>query len=114
MRRLSAVVVLCLLAAMSVSTWASTKTTTLSVPGMTCPVCPLTLKTALGKINGVSKVAVDFDRKEATVTYDDAKTNVDALCSAAADAGLPGRGRLLAGVAIAVYAGAYERGFGIA
>jgi len=35
--------------------WAGTKTITLSDPGMTCAACPITVKKALTKVNGVTK-----------------------------------------------------------
>ena len=56
---------------------------------MTCSVCPITVKKALKAVSGVSKVDVSFAKKEAIVTYDDAKTNVAALTKATADAGYP-------------------------
>jgi mercuric ion binding protein len=68
---------------------AAPKTVTLSVPDMTCPVCPLTVRQALNGVTGVAKVAVDFDRREATVVFDDATTTVDALRRATAEAGYP-------------------------
>jgi mercuric ion binding protein len=69
--------------------WAATQTVTLSVPGMTCPACPITVKKALTKVSGVSKVDVNLDRREARVTFDDAKVNVEALTRATQDAGYP-------------------------
>jgi mercuric ion binding protein len=69
--------------------WAESKTVTLMVSNMTCVTCPLTVKMALTKIKGVSKAAVDFDKKEAVVTFDDAKTNAAALVKATTDAGYP-------------------------
>ena len=45
--------------------WAATKTVTLSVPGMTCPACPITIKKALNKVQGVSKVDVSYEKKQA-------------------------------------------------
>lgn len=69
--------------------WAGTKTVTLTVSNMTCVTCPLTVKMALTKVEGVSKAAVDFDKKEAVVTFDDAKTTVAALVKATTDAGYP-------------------------
>ena len=68
---------------------AATKTVTLDVPGMTCQLCPITVKKALQKVDGVSKVNVNFETKEAVVTFDDAKTEVDPLTKATADAGYP-------------------------
>ena len=68
---------------------AESKTVTLNVSNMTCVTCPLTVKLALTKVEGVSKAAVDFDKKEAVVTFDDAKTNATALIKATTDAGYP-------------------------
>lgn len=75
--------------AFGASAWAATKTVTLSVPGMTCAACPITVKKALSKVDGVVKTEVSFEKKEATVTYDDAKTTVNALQDATKNAGYP-------------------------
>lgn len=69
--------------------WAATQTVTLSVPGMTCAACPIMVKKALSKVEGVSKTDVSFDKREAIVTFDDAKTSVQKLTKATADAGYP-------------------------
>ncbi|WP_264857370.1 mercury resistance system periplasmic binding protein MerP [Burkholderia cenocepacia] len=69
--------------------WAATKTVTLSVPGMTCAACPITVRTALTRVAGVGKVDVVFEKREARVTFDDARTSVSALTKATADAGYP-------------------------
>ena len=69
--------------------WAATKTVTLSVPGMTCSACPITVKKALNKVEGVSKTQVSLEKKEAVVTFDDTKTNVEAITKATASAGYP-------------------------
>ncbi|KPF70234.1 mercuric transport protein periplasmic component [beta proteobacterium AAP99] len=69
--------------------WAATQTVTLSVPDMNCAACPITVKKALTKVSGVSKTEVNLDRREAKVTFDDAKTSVDALRLATKDAGYP-------------------------
>lgn len=69
--------------------WAATKTVKLSVPGMTCAACPITVKKALSKVEGVSKTDVNFDKREAVVTFDDAKTSVQKLTKATEDAGYP-------------------------
>lgn len=66
---------------------AATRTVTLSVPGMYCEVCPITVRKALEKVPGVSKVSVSFQKKEAVVTFDDAKTHVKALEDATFEAG---------------------------
>ncbi|PKB25293.1 mercuric ion binding protein [Novosphingobium kunmingense] len=78
-----------LMGALSSPAWAATKTVTLAVPGMTCAACPITVKTALAKVAGVERTDVSFEKREAVVTYDDAKTTVAAMTRATADAGYP-------------------------
>ena len=68
---------------------AATQTVTLSVPGMTCSACPITVKKAISKVEGVSKIDVTFETREAVVTFDDAKTSVQKLTKATGDAGYP-------------------------
>jgi mercuric ion binding protein len=69
--------------------WAATQTVTLSVPGMTCAACPITVKKALSGVEGVSQVDVTFEKREAVVTFDDDKTSVLKLTRATEDAGYP-------------------------
>lgn len=45
---------------------------------MTCSACPITVKKAIFKVEGVSKVDVGFEKREAVVTFDDAKTGMGA------------------------------------
>ena len=75
--------------ALSGVTIATPKTVTLSVPGMNCSACPITVKKALQKVAGVEKVAVTLEPKEAVVTFDDSKTTVDKLREATTKAGYP-------------------------
>ena len=77
------------IAALSAPVWAATQTVTLDVPGMTCPTCPITIKKALNKVQGVSKVDVSYEKKQAVVTFDDTKTDTKALVKATANAGYP-------------------------
>ena len=81
--------VVALLAAFAAPVWASPQTVTLSVPGMTCAACPITVKQSLNKVNGVSKTEVSFEKKQAVVSFDDTKTSIQALTKATADAGYP-------------------------
>ena len=69
--------------------WAASQIITLSVPGMTCAACPITVKKALTKVEGVTKAEVSYEKREAIVTFDDAKTSVQKLTKATADAGYP-------------------------
>lgn len=77
------------LVALGTPVWSATQTVTLAVPGMTCSTCPITVKKALTGVLGVSKTSVNLDRREAKVTFDDAKTNPEALTRATSDAGYP-------------------------
>jgi mercuric ion binding protein len=77
------------LVAMAAPVWAAMQTVTLSVPGMTCSACPITVNKALSKVEGVSKVNVGFEKREAVVSFDDAKTSVQRLTKVTEDAGYP-------------------------
>jgi periplasmic mercuric ion binding protein len=68
---------------------AENKTVTLSVPSMNCPACPITVRKALQRVEGVEKVTVSYDPKEAVVTFDDGKTSVERLLEATTNAGYP-------------------------
>ncbi|MFC5301801.1 mercury resistance system periplasmic binding protein MerP [Azospira restricta] len=86
-KKLAALVALA--AIVATPAWAVVQTVTLSVPGMTCAACPITVKKALSKVEGVSQVGVSFEKREAVVTFDDAKTDVQKLTKATEDAGYP-------------------------
>jgi len=43
-----------LIALFSLPLWGAEQTVTLDVPGMTCAACPITVKTALNRVEGVS------------------------------------------------------------
>ena len=51
--------------------------------------CVISVQRSLTKVNGVTKADVSLERAEAVVTFDDAKTNVEALLKATKDAGYP-------------------------
>jgi len=87
MTKLAALLILT--ATLATPAWAAMKTVTLSVPGMTCAACPITVKKALTRVDGVQKVAVSYEKLEAVVTFDDLRTNVEALTKATENAGYP-------------------------
>jgi mercuric ion binding protein len=91
MKKLFAAAVVSVLTILCTSAWAASKTVTLSVPGMTCAACPITIKKALTEVDGVTDAEVSFDKKEAVVTFDDTKTDVSTLIEATTDAGYPSR-----------------------
>lgn len=68
---------------------AAEKTVTLAVQNMYCAACPHTVRASLQAVTGVENVVVSLRQKTATVTYDDARTNVKALTAATANAGYP-------------------------
>ena len=87
MKKLATVLILGL--AFAAPTWAAIKTVSLHVPGMTCATCPITIKHGLNKVEGVTKVDVSYEKKEAVVTFDDAKTDIKALTNATTNVGYP-------------------------
>lgn len=55
-------------------TAANLETTTFKIDGMTCPMgCAATIEKKLAKMDGVQEAKVDFEKKEATVSFDPAK-----------------------------------------
>ena len=68
-----------------------TQTAVLDVPGMTCPLCPITVRKALERVPGVEKISVDFPHRTVSIAYDAERTDVAALLKATADAGYPAK-----------------------
>ena len=80
---------LSIVAAVAMPAWAATQTATLSVPDMSCSTCPITVKKALTKVDGVTKVEVSLEKKKAVVTFDDTRTKIETLTKATENAGFP-------------------------
>lgn len=59
------------------------------VDGMHCATCPLTVRTVLRRLSGVSQASVSVENKRATVTYDPSQVSPDRLAKAITDAGYP-------------------------
>ena len=68
---------------------AAPRQVTLSVPTMDCDTCPVTIRIALMKVPGVTRAVVSYERRNAKVTFDDAKTTVATLTKATEAAGYP-------------------------
>ena len=68
---------------------AKQQTVLLNVPTMDCATCPITIKAALTKVPGVSKVKVSYEKREAVIVYDDTKATVADLKQATEDVGYP-------------------------
>lgn len=86
---ISAYLVAALMGGANVAANAATKTVTLAVPSMNCAACPITVKKALTKVPGVSQASVNYEKREAVVTFDDARTNPGALTESTKNAGYP-------------------------
>lgn len=69
----------------------ATQTLTFAIENMTCALCPVTVKRAMEAVSGVQSVAVDFEAKTATVTFDPAATSAEAIAAASTNAGYPAR-----------------------
>jgi mercuric ion binding protein len=89
MSKLSATAALIVSVFASPGAFAAEKTITLAVQHMTCAACPGMVKASLQGVPGVTNVVVSFEDKTAIVTYDDSKTQVDALVNATTNAGYP-------------------------
>lgn len=78
-----------LLTAPLVASGAPVQTVVLDVQNMTCELCPITVKKALGKVPGVADTKIDLATKTATVKFDPDRANVAALVKATTNAGFP-------------------------
>ncbi len=70
------------------------KTVVLEVDDMTCNMCPITVKKALRKVDGVKKVSAKYEgggEGWAKVTFDSHLVDVDDLTFATEEAGYPSR-----------------------
>jgi copper chaperone CopZ len=57
----------------------ATQVCTLKVSGMTCAGCEAAVKMAARSVDGVKDVKASYEKKNAEVTYDPAKTTPDAI-----------------------------------
>ena len=81
-----------LLLGLSLSAFAGEpKTAQLDVSGMTCSLCPLTVRKALERVPGVLDAKADLATKSAQAKYDPDKVSPEALAKAVSDAGFPAK-----------------------
>lgn len=57
------------------------------VDGMTCTLCPITVKLAIKKVKGVERVKTSLEKHEAVVDFDPQITNVSQIKKAIDDVG---------------------------
>lgn len=68
---------------------ANVQTQVFLVEQMTCATCPITVRTAMAAVAGVTSVAVDFETKRATVTFDPMIATPRQIAEASTNAGYP-------------------------
>lgn len=73
----------------SFSIWAKPQTITLDLPTMNCAMCPITVKKALTRVEGVTKAKVSYEKKQAVVSFEDTKTSVEKLIEVTTNSGYP-------------------------
>ena len=62
---------------------------TFAVEKMTCATCPITVRKAMQRVDGVKHVKVDFDTKTATVLYDAEMTSAVQIGESSGNVGFP-------------------------
>lgn len=62
---------------------------TFAVEKMTCAACPITIRKAMQRVDGVKDVSVDFDTKTATVLYDADVTSAMQIGESSGNVGFP-------------------------
>jgi mercuric transport protein len=67
------------------------QTITLNAPDISCGHCVATVEKALGDVDGVVAVKADAETKDVNVTWDDDKTDLNAIAAALDEAGYPAR-----------------------
>ena len=60
---------------------------TINVEGMSCGHCQMAVNKAITSVAGVSNVEVNLKDGQATVDYDEGKTNTDTIKAAVVEAG---------------------------
>jgi mercuric ion binding protein len=64
-------------------------TASFAIDKMTCATCPISVRKAMKRVDGVKSVKVDFKTKIATVVYDPAKTTPAQIAAASTKVGYP-------------------------
>lgn len=67
----------------------SEEAATFAVENMTCSACPITVRTAMERVEGVISVTVDYESKTATVVFDPSIAATSDIAKASTDVGYP-------------------------
>lgn len=70
---------------------AGEQTATFSIENMTCAACPITVRTAMERVDGVKSVKVDYAAKTATVVFDPSTATPDQIGAASTNVGYPAK-----------------------
>lgn len=62
-------------------------TMTLSVPGISCGHCKMSIEGAVSTLPGVDKVEVDIDPKTVALSFDDSSVSLDQIVEAIEEQG---------------------------
>jgi len=65
------------------------QTVTMHVSGMTCGLCPISIRHRALQLKGVRTAAVDLNTATATVTYEDGEQSPQAIAQAISKLGYP-------------------------
>ncbi len=68
---------------------AAEQTVTLDVKSLTCSLCPVTVRKALEKTDGVTKAIVSYEQHQAVIIYDDEIVDIPILIETTTNAGFP-------------------------
>jgi len=65
------------------------QTVTFDVEKMTCATCPIAVRKAMERVDGVKEVEVSLENKSAVVTFDSSVTTATEIGKASTDVGFP-------------------------
>ncbi|MCX7074453.1 MAG: heavy metal-associated domain-containing protein [Methylococcales bacterium] len=69
--------------------FAAEQSVMLSISGMPCAVCPVTIKKSLQKVEGVKTVSVSYENKTVAIVFNDQIASIEKLLKAAENSGYP-------------------------
>ena len=84
-----AIILLLTFLAAITETSAAERTGLFSIEKMTCALCPITVHKAMSAVPGVKIATVDFEKKRATITFEDSVTTPAAIAEASTNSGYP-------------------------
>lgn len=74
---------------LTAETPAAERTGLFAIQNMTCSLCPFTVHKAMAAVSGVKMATVDFEKKQATVIFDDSATTPASIAEASTNSGYP-------------------------